>query len=134
MSRILKRTLINRSLSYIGLLAAAVAVCTVPARAQLYNGKELVRPSLISDVSSIEPGQKFRIGILYRIEPGWHIYWKNSGDSGIPTKIAWTLPAGFQVGDLQWPLPLRDKEPGDLEVFDYQSEELLLAEVVAPAT
>jgi len=134
MSRILKRTLINRSLSYIGLLAAAVAVCTVPARAQLYNGKELVRPSLISDVSSIEPGQKFRIGILYRIEPGWHIYWKNSGDSGIPTKIAWTLPAGFQVGDLQWPLPLRDKEPGDLEVFDYQSEVLLFAEVVAPAT
>ena len=129
MSRIL-----NRTLCCIGLLAAAVAVSAVPARAQLYNGKELVRPSLISDVSSIEPGQKFRIGILYRIEPGWHIYWKYSGDSGVPTKIAWDLPPGFKVGDLQWPLPSRDKEPGNLEVFDYQSEVLLFAEVVAPAT
>jgi thiol:disulfide interchange protein len=129
MSRILDRTL-----SYIGLLLAAVAVSAVPARAQLYNGKELVRPSLISDVRSIEAGQKFRIGILYRIEPDWHIYWKNSGDSGIPTKIAWHLPAGFEVGDLQWPVPLRDQEPGDLEVFDYKSEVLLFAEVTAPTT
>src|ERR1700721_1251181 len=105
-----------------------------PAGAQLYNGKELVTPSLISDVTSIQPGQKFRVGVLYRIEPGWHIYWKFSGDSGLPTKIAWQVPPGFKVGDLQWPLPLREKEPGDLEVFDYTSEVLLFAEIEAPAS
>ena len=74
------------------------------------------------------------MGVLYRIEPGWHIYWKYSGDSGIPTKIEWQLAQGFKVGDLQWPLPLRDEEPGDLEVFDYTSEVLLFADVEAPAT
>jgi len=103
-----------------------------PAVAQLYNGKELVKAVLISDVSAIQPGQKFRLGVLYNITPGWHIYWKYSGDSGIPTKIEWHLPQGFKADDLQWPLPLRDKEPGDLEVFDYTSEVLLFATVQAP--
>src|SRR5262249_16019545 len=106
--------------------------CQRPAVAQLYKGKELVKAALISDVSAIEPGQKFRLGVLYNIEPGWHIYWKYSGDSGIPTKIEWSLPPGFKVHDLQWPLPLRDKEPGDLEVFDYTGQTLLFATVEAP--
>lgn len=96
------------------------------------EGNELVKASLISDASSITPGQKFRVGILYRIEPGWHIYWKHSGDSGIPTKIEWRLPEGFKAEDLQWPIPVRQKEPGDLEVFVYENEVLLFATVVAP--
>ena len=49
-----------------------------PAVAQQYNGKELVEAELISDVSAIEPGQKFRLGVLYKIEPGWH----RGADSG----------------------------------------------------
>ncbi len=96
------------------------------------DGNELVKASLISDASSIAPGQKFRVGILYRIEPGWHIYWRHSGDSGIPTKIEWRLPEGFKAEELQWPIPVREKEPGDLEVFVYENEVLLFATVVAP--
>ena len=96
------------------------------------DGNELVKASLISDASSIAPGQKFRVGILYRIEPGWHIYWKHSGDSGIPTKIEWRLPEGFKAEDLQWPIPVREKEPGDLEVFVHENEVLLFATLVAP--
>jgi len=125
--------LLTRALQCVGIFAGLVAVSAEPAQGQIYNGKELVKPSLISDVSAIQPGQKFRVGILYKIEPGWHIYWKYSGDSGIPTKIEWQLPAGFTVGDLRWPLPIRDKEPGDLEVFDYTSDVLLFADVQAPA-
>jgi thiol:disulfide interchange protein/DsbC/DsbD-like thiol-disulfide interchange protein len=104
-----------------------------PLWAQMKDGQELVKASLISDVKSIQPGQKFRLGVLYRMAPGWHIYWKYSGDSGIPTKINWQLPPDFKAGDLQWPLPNRDKEPGDLEVFVYSGEVLLFAEVQAPA-
>jgi thiol:disulfide interchange protein len=115
------------------LVGFAFGICE-STQAQQYNGKELVTPFLLADVKAIQPGQKFRVGILYRIEPSWHIYWRYSGDSGIPTKIAWQLPPGFKVGDLQWPVPTRDKEPGDLEVFAYTSEVLLFAEVEAPAT
>src|ERR1700736_1464964 len=116
----------------IGLISLA-AGCGEPVQAQVYNGKELVKASLVSDVTAIQPGQKFRVGVLYQIEPGWHIYWRFSGDSGIPTKIEWQLPKGFTASNLQWPLPLREKEPGDLEVFDYTSEVLLFADIEAPA-
>jgi thiol:disulfide interchange protein len=125
------RELLSRTL--VGLIAGITFLCGAPAPAQQYNGKELVKATLIADVNSIQPGQRFRLGVLYRIEPGWHIYWKYSGDSGIPTKIEWQLPEGFKIQDLQWPLPLREKEPGDLEVFAYTSEVLLFANVVAPA-
>jgi thiol:disulfide interchange protein DsbD len=123
-----------KTLQCIALVGGVVLGYAETVQAQLYNGKELVRASLVSDVVSIAPGQTFRVGVLYRMEPGWHIYWKYSGDSGIPTKIEWQLPQGFKAGDLQWPLPMRDKEPGDLEVFDYTSEVLLFAEIEAPST
>src|SRR5260370_18855328 len=88
--------------------------CREFAFAQQYNGKELVKASLISDAKAIQPGQKFRVGILYKIEPGWHVYWKYSEDSGVPTKVEWRLPPGFKVQDLKWPLPLPGQESGRL--------------------
>ena len=102
--------------------------------AQIQDGRELVHATLLTDTATVQAGQEFHIGVLYKIEPDWHIYWKYAGDSGIPTQIDWTLPPGFQAGPLQWPLPMRDKEPGDLEVFAYSSEVLLYTEVTAPAT
>ena len=126
------RVWLSRILRRVGLIVGVVLYCGTPALAQQYNGKELVKATLVADVGSIQPGQKFRIGVLYHIEPGWHIYWKYPGDSGLPTKIEWQLPEGFKVEELQWPLPLREKEPGDLEVFDYTSEVLLFANVEAP--
>ena len=101
--------------------------------AQIQDGRELVHATLLTDVAQVQAGQKFHVGVLYKIEPEWHIYWKYAGDSGIPTQVDWQLPPGFKVGPLQWPLPGRDKEPGDLEVFAYSSEVLLFAEVTAPA-
>ncbi len=103
-------------------------------RAQIKDGRELVHATLLADTATVRAGQKFRIGVLYQIEPEWHIYWKFAGDSGIPTQIDWHLPPGFQAGPLHWPLPTRDKEPGELEVFAYSSEVLLFTDVEAPAT
>jgi thiol:disulfide interchange protein DsbD len=113
-------------------LGSGVVACPGVGDVETKDGRQLVKASLVTDVCAIQSGQKFRIGVLYQIEPGWHIYWKHSGDSGIPTKIDWKLPVGFKVGQLQWPLPIRDKEPGDLEVFGYDSEVLLFADVEAP--
>jgi thiol:disulfide interchange protein DsbD len=102
--------------------------------AQVQDGRELVQATLLTDTATVQAGQKFRIGVLYKIQPDWHIYWRFAGDSGIPTEIQWHLPPGFQAGPLQWPLPSRDKEPGDLEVFAYSSQVLLYTEVTAPAS
>jgi thiol:disulfide interchange protein len=123
-----------RPVTTVGLvIALLMAGMAVPGRAQVVDGRQLVKAQLVADTQHIEPGQKFRLGVLYTMVPKWHIYWKYAGDAGIPTQIDWQLPPGFQAGPLQWPLPSREQEPGGLEVFDYNNEVLLFTEVQAPA-
>ncbi|MFY9985452.1 MAG: thioredoxin family protein [Chthoniobacterales bacterium] len=124
--------LVSRSSSLSLAIALLMAGMVVPGRAQIVDGRQIVKAQLVADTQHIEPGQKFRLGVLYTIVPNWHIYWKYAGDAGIPTQIDWQLPPGFQAGALQWPLPSREKEPGGLEVFDYNNEVLLFTEVQAP--
>src|ERR1700757_3510786 len=114
-------------------IALLMAGTVISGRAQVVDGRQLVKAQLVADTQHIEPGQKFRLGVLYTMVPKWHIYWKYAGDAGIPTQIDWQLPPGFQAGPLQWPLPSREQEPGGLEVFDYNNEVLLFTEVQAPA-
>jgi thiol:disulfide interchange protein/DsbC/DsbD-like thiol-disulfide interchange protein len=126
------RKLVSRSFSLSLAIALVTAGMVVPGRAQIVDGRQLVKAQLLADTQHIEPGQKFRLGVLYTIVPNWHIYWRYAGDAGIPTQIDWQLPPGFQAGPLQWPLPSREQEPGGLEVFDYNNEVLLFTEVQAP--
>jgi thiol:disulfide interchange protein/DsbC/DsbD-like thiol-disulfide interchange protein len=113
-------------------IALLMSGTVILGRAQVVDGRQLVKAQLVADTQYIEPGQKFRLGVLYTMVPKWHIYWKYAGDAGIPTQIDWQLPPGFQAGPLQWPLPTREQEPGGLEVFDYNNEVLLFTEVQAP--
>jgi hypothetical protein len=98
--------------------------------------KELPKPvksELITDVSQIKAGEAFKIGVRFKIEPNWHIYWKNPGDSGLPTSVNFVVPDGFIAGDLRWPIPMIFKRPGDIEDFGYEGSLLLFAEVRAPS-
>ncbi|MES0874856.1 protein-disulfide reductase DsbD family protein [Sinimarinibacterium thermocellulolyticum] len=63
------------------------------------------------------------VGLRLRPEPGWHVYWRNPGDSGIPTKLEWTLPAGIDAGELQWPYP-HPESLGELTNYGYAEETL----------
>ncbi|MGZ0079508.1 protein-disulfide reductase DsbD family protein [Methylomonas sp. YC3] len=64
-----------------------------------------VRASLIASHTAVHPGDEILIGVHQQIIPHWHTYWKNPGDSGLPTKIQYQLPAGWSVGEIQWPAP-----------------------------
>src|SRR6266481_1489582 len=101
--------------------------------AQNYQGRELVKATLLADTSAIIPGKPFTAGLLLRMAPGWHTYWKFSGDAGLPTEIKWNLPAGWKVGEIQWPIPLKTNDPGDIQTYGYQDEILLLQEITPPA-
>ena len=127
-----RASLLPRPASLGLVIALLMAGTVVSGRAQVVDGRQLVKAQLVADTQHIEPGQKFRLGVLYTIVPKWHIYWQYAGDAGIPTQIEWQLPPGFQAGPLQWPLPTREQEPGGLEVFDYNNEVLLFTEVQAP--
>ena len=103
------------------------------ALSQSYQGKQLVRAELLADTNAIVPGKPFTVGLLLRMVPGWHTYWKFSGDAGLPSEIKWNLPDGWKVGDIQWPIPLKTTDPGDIQTYGYQDEVLLMQEIVPPA-
>jgi thiol:disulfide interchange protein len=81
-------------------------LATVPVRAAAPNiPAELVEARLAPESASVAPGTTLWIDLHLDIAPGWHTYWRNPGDAGLPTEIAWTLPAGFAAGDIVWPAP-----------------------------
>lgn len=64
-----------------------------------------VNAQLISDHNNIAPGQDFVVALRKVIDPKWHTYWLNPGDSGEPVQIDWDLPPQLTAGDIIWPLP-----------------------------
>lgn len=109
----------------------ALGWCATGASAQ--RAADLVKPQLLADVSAVQPGKPFRVGILLRITPHWHVYWKNPGDAGQAVTAAFDLPPGFKVSDLQYPVPTKFLQPGDLVAYGYEGEVMFLATVTPPA-
>jgi thiol:disulfide interchange protein/DsbC/DsbD-like thiol-disulfide interchange protein len=72
----------------------------------------------------VTPGKTLWLGLLLQHQPHWHTYWKNPGDSGLPTQLQWTLPAGLTAGDIAWPAP-RKIAIGTLANLGYEGEVLL---------
>ena len=116
------------------LILSSLFLFSSPSSAQLHQGQKLVEATLLTDTTAIVPGQPFRLGLLLRMAPGWHTYWENPGDSGLPTTFDPQLPDGFTTGPIIWPLPQRIIEPGDIQVYAYQGEVLLVRTITPPAT
>ncbi|HSH38604.1 MAG TPA: protein-disulfide reductase DsbD domain-containing protein, partial [Chthoniobacterales bacterium] len=121
------------TVAFVALMLAAVAPAP-SVDAQTYQGRELVTAELVADTTSIQPGNPFTVGVLMRMAPHWHTYWKFPGDAGIATEIKWKLPPDWKVGEIQWPTPLRLVEPGDIHVYGYHGEVLLMQEITPPAS
>ncbi len=88
-------------------LIAALAglVLLTAAGAVQKNGH--VEVALESQTSAVAPGSTAYLAIRETIQPHWHTYWRNAGDSGEPTSIKWTLPAAWRAGEIVWPAPHR---------------------------
>jgi DsbC/DsbD-like thiol-disulfide interchange protein len=91
-----------------------------------------VRAELISEVQAIRPGEPFAAGVLFTMQPGWHIYWKNPGDSGLATTVDFTMPDGFSLSELCWPVPRGFERPGGMVDYGYEESVLLMA-MITPA-
>jgi len=96
--------------------------------------KNHVKGKLLADTNAIKPGVPFNVGVHLTIDEGWHIYWKNPGDSGLPTKVKFSLPEGFVAGDLRYPLPSEFDQPGDIAGFGYGKAVMLIAQITPPTT
>ena len=84
---------------------------------------------LIADVTAIEPGKTFRLGVHFRMEHHWHIYWHSAREGGLGTQVLWQHPAGLKMSPLSWPVPKRYNLEGDLIAFGYEDEVLIFTEV-----
>ncbi|MFM7703875.1 MAG: protein-disulfide reductase DsbD family protein [Rubrivivax sp.] len=92
-----------------------------------------VRAELVAHApQGVAPGQPLMLGLRIEHAPHWHTYWKNPGDSGLATTLQWTLPAGFQAGEIAWPTP-RPLPVGPLMNFGYEGTLLLPVTVTVPA-
>ena len=90
-----------------------------------------VKARLVSESGAIGPGQSIWVALDLDIRDGWHTYWRNPGDSGQATTLAWTLPAGFTAGEILWPTPHRFELP-PLVNYGYAKQAVHLVQITAP--
>lgn len=83
------------------------------------------RATLLLAADAARPGDSVLAAVRLQMPPSWHTYWRNPGESGLATTIAWTLPAGVTAGDIQWPPP-EAYVTGDLTTYVYHDDVLLL--------
>src|SRR5690606_38934225 len=93
---------------------------------------DAVEAELVADVSQAAPGEPFRIGLRLAHDPHWHTYWRNPGDSGLPTRFEPEGPPGASYGDITWPAPSR-LAIGDLANYGYEGEIVLARPATLPA-
>ena len=116
-------------------LAAILGVLSpvAAAHAQLPQpGKNAIAASLVPKSTIVVPGETVTLALTMRPAKGWHGYWKNPGDSGMETQIAWELPAGLTAGPIQYPVPGR-LIVGGLMNYVYEGDYAQLIDVKVPA-
>lgn len=91
------------------------------------------KPELLANVETVKPGEAFAVGVRFKLEPKWHVYWKHAGQAGIPTEIDFALPEGFQAGPVEYPIPIKFIQPGDIIGYGYEDEVMFVTTITPPA-
>jgi thiol:disulfide interchange protein/DsbC/DsbD-like thiol-disulfide interchange protein len=123
--------------------ALAAAVAGFPAAPAVAAGSVVTTPQVRAELvahapQGLAPGKTMWLGLRLEHAEHWHTYWKNSGDSGMSTTLAWTLPTGATAGEIDWPRPTR-LPIGPLLNYGYEHTVLLpvplqLQSAPAPST
>ena len=87
-----------------------------------------VKIELIPESAAAEARKPFWVGLLFRLDEGWHIYWQNPGDAGEPPRVQWELPPGFTSGPILWPQPVR-LGTGSVIDYGYENQVLLMTPI-----
>ena len=87
-----------------------------------------IRVTLVPESAVVQPGRPFTVGIQLEIEEGWHVYWVNPGESGVPTRVRWTLPTGWTASQTLHPAPERFDTAGVISL-GHSGKPVLLATI-----
>jgi thiol:disulfide interchange protein/DsbC/DsbD-like thiol-disulfide interchange protein len=117
-----------------GVVAAARTLSPAAEAAQSLFASTLNNEvSIVSDVDSVAPGQPFRIGLLFGLGQGWHIYWTNPGDAGAAPTMTVSLPQGGAAGAIRWPIPkVINDGPVTSYAYTLKTEPVLLPLTITP--
>lgn len=107
---------------------------TAPLRAvELQTETPKAQASLLAEFDSIKPGTTSYLGLHLKMQPEWHTYWRNPGDSGLPTKLKWhSIPKGVELDAMQWPAPSHFIVDDQVN-FGYEKETVLLIPITLTA-
>lgn len=92
--------------------ALSITLFAFAANAQETLPSPIAKAQLLLHAPQVKQGEPITAGVLFTMPEGWHIYWQNPGDSGIPTTLTWTVPEGIQASEIEWPLPERIETSG----------------------
>jgi thiol:disulfide interchange protein len=104
-------------------LAASIGAALPAAAASNAADAPHLHVQLVVPAAQLDASASSNAGLYFKLEPGWHVYWQNAGDSGEPPRIKWTLPDGITAGPMQFPAPKR-LPLGPLMDFGYENEVL----------
>src|SRR5262245_19756716 len=113
------------------MITAGLAIASGVAAAPVKTAH--VEAELVAAKTAIVPGQPLTVALRLAIEKDWHTYWQNPGDSGLPTTLAWKLPAAIEAGPIEWPAP-KVLPVGPLVDYGYEGEVLHLVELKTQRT
>ncbi|PZU76299.1 MAG: thiol:disulfide interchange protein [Brevundimonas sp.] len=127
-----------RPFALLAALILAVLAPTVHASAAVEPAfgaqrTERIAAELVPMTQWATPGSTVVVAVRQDIQPGWHTYWRNPGDSGGATTLDWTLPAGVKADPILWPLPTRQRLLG-LMNYGYSGEVFLPVPIQVPAS
>jgi DsbC/DsbD-like thiol-disulfide interchange protein/cytochrome c biogenesis protein CcdA len=111
-------------------LLLALLTSAQPAAAQLAPRENAIRPELVAE-GPAAPGGEVELAIIMHTKPGWHGYWLNPGDAGLPMEIHWQLPKGAGLGPLRFPVPDRLLVAGIVN-YVYERDHALLTRLNVP--
>jgi thiol:disulfide interchange protein len=108
-------------------------VAAEEAHAKVSSELPYVTAKLIADTTAIQAGKPFKLGVELAMKSGWHTYYKESGDAGLPSKISWKLPPGFTASELLWEKPSKFNDSG-IVTYGYKDKTLIGATITPPAS
>ncbi|MBW8880275.1 MAG: cytochrome C biogenesis protein, partial [Asticcacaulis sp.] len=113
--------------SFLRWLASVVLLLAAASSVHAAEGESAhIKAKLVASSATVKPGGDIDLALDYTAAPGWHTYWINAGDTGLPPKFTWSLPDGFtQSGEVLFPTP--ERLPAyDLMSYGYEGRTILL--------
>ncbi len=117
---------------FLGLLLLLPSLALAQTESEFVK-TEYANSVLLAERGGIAPGETMYLGFHQELNEGWHVYWQNPGDSGLPLTLNWQLPEGWSAGEIQYPVPHQLSVP-PLMNYGHEGKPTFLVPITAPAT